>query len=298
MFIAESLRNLEVQDFRILSAIELLMRNHEYAPIEHIIKFTGLKEDDVIHRIGEMSKEHFILKSPKRIAYDGYALTYFGYDALALRSLVKSGALNALGQPLGVGKESDIYEGLDSRGRRCAVKFHRLGRTSFRQTRRKRGYVADRLHITWFYQSRLAAEREYVALKRLYEAGVKVPKPLCHNRHVLVMSLIMGTELRYVDLENPKPILKEILRNIRRSYLRANLIHADLSEFNILVKSDGEILIIDWPQCIDVRHPNAHEYLRRDIMNIIECFKRKVGVNPDLNRTIEYVIGKRRVFRL
>ncbi|MBS7625683.1 serine/threonine protein kinase, partial [Candidatus Bathyarchaeota archaeon] len=281
-----------------LSTIELLMRNHEYAPIEDIIRFTRLKKDDVTHRIGELSKGHFLLKSPERIAYDGYALTYLGYDALALKSLVKSGVLEALGQPLGVGKESDIYEGLDSQGRRCAVKFHRLGRTSFRQTRRKRGYVADRLHITWLYQSRLAAEREYVALKRLYRAGVKVPKPLCHNRHVLVMSLITGTELRYVELEDPKPILKEILRNIRRSYVRANLIHADLSEFNILVKSSGEILIIDWPQCIDVRHPNAHEYLRRDVMNVIKCFKRKVSIDPDLNSTMEYVTGMRRIFRL
>jgi len=298
LFIAERFRGLEGQDFRILSAIELSMRNHEYAPIEDVIRFTRLKKDDVTRRIGELSKDHFLLKSPKRIAYDGYALTYLGYDALALRSLIRSGALDALGQPLGVGKESDIYEGLDSRGRRCAVKFHRLGRTSFRQTRRKRGYVADRLHITWLYQSRLAAEREYVALKRLYSAGVKVPKPLCRNRHVVVMGLIMGTELRYVELENPKPILKEILRNIRRSYVRANLIHADLSEFNILVKPDGEILIIDWPQCVDVRHPNAHEYLRGDVMNIIECFKRKAGINLDLNSAIEYVTGKRRILKL
>ncbi|MGQ9542536.1 MAG: RIO1 family regulatory kinase/ATPase domain-containing protein [Candidatus Bathyarchaeia archaeon] len=298
MFIAERFRTLEKNDLRILSAIEFLMRRHEYAPIEDIIHLTRLRVDDVTHRIGELSRGHLLLKSPKRIAYDGYALTYLGYDALALRFLVVSGVLEAIGKPLGVGKESDIYEALDPHGRRFAVKFHRLGRTSFRQTRRKRGYVADRSHITWLYQSRLAAKREYVALKKLYSAGVKVPKPICHNRHVIVMSLIMGTELRYVELEDPKPILKEILRNIRRSYVKASLIHADLSEFNILVKPEGEILIIDWPQWVDVNHPNALDYLRGDILNIIRCFERKAGVTLDLENTLEYVTGRKGILRI
>jgi RIO kinase 2 len=221
-------------------------------------------------------------------------LTGSGYDALALRAFVNSGAVEAIGKSLGVGKESDIYEALDSRGKRCVIKLHRLGRMSFRQTVRKRGYVADRSHISWLYQSRLSAEREYSALRTLYAAGVSVPKPLAYNRHAVVMSVIEGTELKFAEMTDPEAILRKILRNMRMMYRRAGLVHSDLSEYNILVKANGQVLIIDWPQCVGVSHPNAQENLRRDISNVIRCFTKKAGLKPDEERVLEYVTGKRR----
>jgi RIO kinase 2 len=217
-----------------------------------------------------------------------------GYDALALRVLVDRGKVEAVGKSLGVGKESDIYEALDSRGGRCVVKFHRLGRTSFRQTLRKRGYAVGRTHISWLYQSRLSAEKEYSALKTLHKAGVSVPRPIAHNRHAIIMGVIEGTELKFAEMEDPKSIMLEILRNVRRAYLRAGLVHSDLSEYNILVKADGKVLIIDWPQSISVDHPNAEENLRRDVCNIIDCFKRKARIILGEDATLEYVTGKRR----
>ena len=195
---------------------------------------------------------------------------------------------------LGVGKESDIFEAINSKGTRLAVKFHRLGRTSFRQTLRKRGFVAEQSQISWLNQSKLSAEKEYSALKILTSARVSTPKAVKCNRHIVVMSLISGTELKFAEMEDPKTIAKEILRNVRLTYLRAKLIHSDLSEYNVLIKPNGQILIIDWPQSINVDHPNANDNLKRDIQNIINCFKRKSNLKIDLHKTLEYVKGNLR----
>ena len=61
------------------------------------------------------------------------------------------------------------------------------------------------------------------------------------------MGMIEGGELgKYKDVGDPKKVLKEILRNVRKTYLKAHIIHGDLSEYNIILKPDGHILIIDW----------------------------------------------------
>lgn len=299
MFIAERFRSLVSNDFRILSVTELLMKCHEFVPLQEIVRFSRLRADEVVYRIRRLSRDRFLVGSPKTLpGYQGYVLTFSGYDALALRAFVTSGAVEAIGKSLGVGKESDVYEALDSRGKRCVIKFHRLGRMSFRQTLRKRGYVADRSHISWLYQSRLSAEREYSALRALYSAGVSVPKPLAYNRHAIVMSVIEGTELKFAEMKDPESILREVLRNVRKTYCTVGLVHSDLSEYNILVKANGQVLMIDWPQSVSVSHPNAQDNLRRDVSNVVKCFTKKAGLKPDEERVLEYVTGKRRTLGL
>ncbi|MEM3088285.1 MAG: RIO1 family regulatory kinase/ATPase, partial [Candidatus Bathyarchaeia archaeon] len=155
------------------------------------------------------------------------------------------------------------------------------------------GYIAEREHISWLYQSRLAAEREYQALKITYPCGVSVPKPIGQNRHIVVMGFIEGIELaNYIEISKPAAILNEILRNIRRAYVKAGVIHADLSEFNVILKPDGHVLIIDWPQFVTKDHPNALMLLERDVRNIIRYFRRKFGVEKEVNVSMRYVKGE------
>ena len=77
-------------------------------------------------------------------AYPGYALNYFGLDFLALHSFTSAGLIEALGEALGIGKEADVYEALTPEGERVAVKLHKLGRASFRQTAKVRGYTEEK----------------------------------------------------------------------------------------------------------------------------------------------------------
>jgi len=286
-------RELENEDFRVLQAVETAMSEHEFVPKEQIAKFTKLNlARDADFHINHLSKLGLIYQM--RGAYTGYTLNYAGYDCLAINGLVKANVLEAFGKSLGVGKEADVYDALNPSGERIAVKFHRLGRISFRQTIRKRSYSTKR-SAGWLYQSRLAAEREYEALQILFPHRIAVPEPISQNRHVVAMGMIEGAELaEYKEIPKSEKILGEILRNTRGAYLKAGIIHADLSEYNVILKPNRHILIIDWPQYVTKEHPNAEELLTRDVQNILQYFKRKHKVDANLKETIEYVTGTRK----
>jgi RIO kinase 2 len=282
-------RGLENADFRVLQVIETAMAKHEFVSKEQIAKFSKFDlARDTDFRLNRLSKLGLIYRI--REAYIGYTLNYAGYDCLAINALVKANVLEAFGKSLGVGKEADVYDALNPKGERIAVKFQRLGRISFRQTQRKRGYAKE--HAGWLFQSRLAAEKEIQALKLLYPQGLAVPKPISQNRHVVVMGMIEGAELSaWKRLPRAKEILKEILQNVRMAYLKAGVIHADLSEYNIILKPDMHILIIDWPQCVTREHTNAEQLLGRDVRNVLHFFERKRMLKVDLQKAVKYVTG-------
>jgi RIO kinase 2 len=279
---------LEPEDFRVLLAIELEMSKHENVPENEIPRLAGMTDKQVKYRLSKLDKSGLVKRSVG--SYIGYSLNTVGYDCLAMNALVKSGILEAFGKPLGVGKESDVYDALAPNGERVAVKFHRLGRTSFRQTRRFRGYIADRRHISWLYQSRLAAEKEYEALKIVHSKGIAVPKPIGQNRHVVVMSMIEGAELyRVPKIANPEKVLDEILLNVKKAHQEAGVIHADLSEYNVVLKPDMHVLIIDWPQYVKTSHPNADMLLTRDVQNILRFFRKRFKVRRVLQQTVDSI---------
>ena len=282
-------RTLENEDFRVLRVIETGMSKHEFVPKEEIAKFTKFDlVRDTDFRLSRLNKLGLIYRM--RGAYVGYTLNYAGYDCLAINALVKAGVLEAFGKSLGVGKEADVYDALNPKGERIVVKFHRLGRISFRQTRKKRGYTTE--HSSWLFQSRLAAEKEFQALRLLFPYKVAVPAPISQNRHVVAMGMIEGSELaEWKQIRKPEKVLKEILRNVRKVYLKAGVIHADLSEYNVILKPDMHILIIDWPQYVTKDHPNAKELLTRDVKNILHYFKRKHMLKVKLNEALSYVTG-------
>jgi RIO kinase 2 len=284
-------RELENEDLRVLQAIETGMSQHEFVPKELIARFTRFDlARDTDFRLSRLNKLGLIYQT--RAAYVGYTLNYAGYDCLAINGLVKGGVLEAFGKPLGVGKEADVFDALNSRGERIAVKFHRLGRISFRQTIRKRSYTTAHT-ASWLFQSRLAAEREFQALKLLFPQKVAVPEPLSQNRHVVAMGMIEGAELaNWKRLSRPERILREVLRNVRKAYLKAGVVHADLSEYNIILKPDKHVLIIDWPQYVTRDHPNVEELLKRDVQNVLQYFERKHGLMVRLQESLRYVTGE------
>jgi RIO kinase 2 len=282
-------KELENEDFRILHVIEAAMAKREFVPVEQIQKYAKVPMDRIDFTLGKLNKLGLIYRA--KGAYTGNTLNYTGYDCLAINNLVKGSIIASFGQTLGVGKEADVYDALSPEGRRIAVKFHRLGRISFRQTRRKRGYIRE--HSSWLFQSHIAAEKEFQAMKCAYENGVSVPEPISQNRHVIAMGMIEGGELsKYKDVGDAKQVLKDILRNIKKAYTKAHLIHADLSEYNIILQPDGHILIIDWPQAVKTDHFNAADLLERDLKNVLIFFSRKFSLELPIEEACKYVIGE------
>ncbi|KAJ8419639.1 hypothetical protein Cgig2_002727 [Carnegiea gigantea] len=140
------LRYLSKDDFRVLTAVEMGMRNHEIVPSE------------LIDRIASLNFVDFLVD-------DGFRLTYLGYDFLAIKTLVNRGIFSAVGRQIGVGKESDIFEVANEDGTVMAMKLHRLGRVSFRAVKSKRDYLKHRSSYNWLYLSRLAALKEFAFMK-------------------------------------------------------------------------------------------------------------------------------------
>ncbi|MEF8977187.1 MAG: serine/threonine-protein kinase RIO2 [Halapricum sp.] len=268
--VAPVMAELEPGDFYLLSGIEQGMRFSEWVQREKIPKFSRLTAEDVDYRLDRCMDRELIER--KTIQYEGYTLTFEGYDALALHTFAERETIEGVGAPLGVGKESDVYEVQSYRP--LALKFHREGYTNFREVMKEREYTADREHVSWLYTARKAAEREYDALETLYP-DVSVPQPIDHNRHAIVMERMDGVELSNASLESDQVValLEMILEEIQTAY-QEGYVHADISEYNVFVASDG-ITVFDWPQAVPTGHENSDELLERDVKNIVEYFRRK-----------------------
>lgn len=268
--VAGELRELETKDFYLLSGVEHGMRFSKWVDRETLTEYARLDSEEVDHRIDRCERRGFIER--KTMQYQGFRLTFEGYDVLALHTLVERGTIEGFGSPLGVGKESDVYEVASYKS--LALKYHREGYTNFREVQREREYTADRQHRSWLYTARKAAEQEYEALETVYPA-VDVPRPIDHNRHAIVMEKLDGVELSRASLpdEQVVGVLDLILDELASAY-EAGYVHADMSEYNVAVSEDG-ILLFDWPQAVKTDHQNADEYLERDISNLIRYFERK-----------------------
>lgn len=132
------------------------------------------------------------LPLPFQNRYTGYRLTYSGYDILALNVLQARGHISAVGSKIGMGKEADIYMAQTPEGDQVVLKFHRLGRTSFKAVKNKRDYLKTRTSVSWLYMSRLSALKEFAFMKALYQHDFPTPTPIDHNRLVVSMFLSTG----------------------------------------------------------------------------------------------------------
>jgi RIO kinase 2 len=267
-----ALRYLEREDFRVLTAVEMGQKNHELVPLELVLQIADL-------RLGGLGKIVTTLMRNKLLHhdhthFDGYRLTNLGYDYLALRAFCARGSVAGIGRQIGVGKESDIFVVQGAEERVLCMKCHRLGRTSFRAIKNKRDYHSQRGSPSWLYLSRLAATKEMTFMKVLRDHGFPVPEPVDSNRHCIIMSLVEGFPLVQVSkMEDPDRVYNEMMDLVER-FARFGLIHGDFNEFNIMISKEGVLTVIDFPQMVSVRHPNARMYFDRDV-NCVRRFFRK-----------------------
>jgi len=244
------LKHLDSNDFRVLTAIEIGMKNHEIVPNKMIESIAGIKSGCYRH-LKKLSKCKLIWHNSS--FFEGYRLKYTGYDFLAIRVFVKRKLIIGLGNIIGTGKESDIFEAINEKGNIIALKLHRLGRTSFRRVKEKRDYLKHRQIKSWLYLSRLSASTEFYYMQMLFKKKFKVPRPIDQNRHAVLMTFIPGFLLNHIKkINNPQFILNQCLNIIVR-LAKYGLIHCDFNEFNVLVNTKGKITIIDFPQMTSVK---------------------------------------------
>jgi len=283
---AKLLKDLEKEDLRILMAIEIGMKRSKYVAVNNIRFYSRYKLEETLFRLKKVHKYDLIIRNSSSNKI-GYTLNSIGYDILALHALVEKKVVSQLGPILGKGKESDVYSCMDDDENILALKIFRMGRTSFKSVKQLRDLIGDRSHLSWLYINRLAARREFEALIEISKLNLDTPKPISYNRHMIVMSYLKGKELIYhKNLKNPEKLFNKIIRQMKKIYQEAKIIHGDLGEFNIVVDEKGDILIIDWLQWVSTDHPNAGSLLERDIFNVSTYFDKKFNVKSDVQDII------------
>ena len=167
--------------------------------------------------------------------------------------------------------------------RRSSIYFEGRERTMKARTLRaiEKGTGFGRQAMTGVWMS-----AEYAALKRLSATGADVPRPYAMSGSSILMEFIGNGEgpaphLHGIDMDEveAQSLFERVLDAIE-SLLRANLVHGDLSAYNVLVWK-GRPWIIDLPQAVDVRfNQSAFGLLRRDLENVCTFFARH-GVQTD-----------------
>ncbi|XP_074544914.1 serine/threonine-protein kinase RIO1 [Halichoeres trimaculatus] len=201
---------------------------------------------------------------------------------MILFKMLSRGIISEINGCISTGKEANVYHSSTSAGESRAIKIYKTSILLFKdrdkyvsgEFRFRHGYCKGnprKMVKTW-------AEKEMRNLIRLQQAGIPSPEPLLLRSHVLLMSFIGKENMPAPLLKNAtlseskaRELYLQVLQNMRKMFQEARLVHADLSEFNMLYHN-GDAYIIDVSQSVEHDHPHALEFLRKDCSNVNEFF--------------------------
>ncbi len=203
---------------------------------------------------------------------------------MSLWKLMDKGIIELIDFPISTGKEGNVFRGKNRDGF-VAVKIYRINTITFRNISKYLQYDGlvnvkkNRRSVIYAWSN-----KEFANLSRLHEAGVRVPEPIAIDGNVIVMEYI-GTEempaplLKDAEIEEPETVFDDVVKNMSLMYKKAGLVHADLSEYNILYQK--EVVIIDVGQTIKAKNPMAYKFLERDAYNVAKFFGKFFEVDKD-----------------
>ncbi len=229
------------------------------------------------------------------------------FDERTLKALYRisaKGLIQALGGVVSTGKEANVFyaDGIvDGKKRQIAVKIYRIETSEF--FRMDEYLFGDkRFDMRRISKKGLIfiwVEKEFRNLERAFDAKVNVPEPYYYLKNVLLMEFLGENEKPYPSLSDLRKDLNDfvdvselyerIKENMRILYQRAQLVHSDLSEYNIIVKYD-EPYFIDMGQSVLRDHPRAEEFLERDVRNLVKFFS-KYGIRESSEDVLKAIRG-------
>ncbi|KAK3823805.1 MAG: atypical/RIO/RIO1 protein kinase [Linnemannia gamsii] len=187
---------------------------------------------------------------------------------------------------ISTGKEANVYHARTETGDHRAIKIYKTSILVFKDRDR---YVSGEYRFRHGYNKsnprkmvKIWAEKEMRNLKRIHQAGIPCPEPLVLRMHVLVMGFL-GDKNGWayprlkdaqIDTDRYPSLYFQLVKYMRIMYQTCHLVHADLSEYNILYHSKT-LYIIDVSQSVEHDHPHAFNFLRMDITNVNDYFRKK-----------------------
>ncbi|KAK8074612.1 RIO kinase 1 [Apiospora hydei] len=224
---------------------------------------------------------------------------------MILLQMINRGFVSEVHGAISTGKEANVYGAvaypdLDGPPVQRAIKVYKTAILSFKDRER---YITGEHRFKSGAEKgnsrkmvKLWAEKEFRNLRRIHAAGIKCPEPIQLKLHVLVMELL-GDRKGYayprlrdaaISSEDAEEVWRslyiQLLGIMRRMYQVCKLVHADLSEYNILY-NDRQLYIIDVSQSVEHDHPRSLEFLRMDIKNTGDFFRRE-GVDTLSDRAV------------
>ncbi|XP_018597235.2 serine/threonine-protein kinase RIO1 [Scleropages formosus] len=259
---------------------------------EHKINLDKLNyADSVINKVTEMQRQrdadtHRVKDKSDRATVEQ---VLDPRTRMILFKMLSRGVISEINGCISTGKEANVYHATTPYGESRAIKIYKTSILLFKDRDK---YVSGEFRFRHGYckgnprkMVRTWAEKEMRNLIRLQTAQIPSPEPIMLRSHVLVMGFIGKNETPAPLLKNTplseskaRELYLQVIQNMRRMYQEARLVHADLSEFNMLYHN-GDAYIIDVSQSVEHDHPHALEFLRKDCSNINDFFlKHKVAV--------------------
>ncbi|KNE55685.1 atypical/RIO/RIO1 protein kinase [Allomyces macrogynus ATCC 38327] len=219
---------------------------------------------------------------------------------MILFKIVNQGLLAEIHGCVSTGKEANVYHAVTASGQHRAIKVYKTSILVFKDRDR---YVSGEHRFRHGYARhnprkmvKVWAEKEMRNLKRLRAAGIPSPEPLLLKLHVLVMDFIGDADGRAaprlkdanLDAKRAKRAYHSLLRMMWVLFHECRLVHADLSEYNILYHQK-QCYIIDVSQSVEHEHPHALEFLRKDCSNVTEFFRKKGVAVLSLRELFDFV---------
>lgn len=205
---------------------------------------------------------------------------------MILLKMINNGLVYEINGCISTGKEANVYHAVTEAGVHRAIKIYKSTILTFKSRDK---YVSGEFRFKGGYcktnprkMVQVWAEKEMRNLKRLNQAGIPSPAPVLLKLHVLVMEFIGDRKgipaPRLKDAAVPADVLPklyaQLLRIVRTLFQDCCLVHADLSEYNLLYL-DEAVVVIDVSQAVEREHPNALDFLRQDCTNVLHYFRQR-----------------------
>ncbi len=236
-------------------------------------------------------------RKPTREKFKTYQDVFDEQTLRVVFELGSKGYFEDLKSPVSIGKESNIFSAVGKDGGYLAVKIYRVNVCDFKKMYtyirgdpRFKGLNSQKRKVIYAW-----AQREFRNLMAARDAGISAPKPIAVMQNILLMEFIGENNDAAPKLKDklPKDIKKfgkEVIKQMKLMY-KADLIHGDLSEFNILNYNEKPILI-DLSHSVKSNYPGALDLLRRDVVNVCNYFNRK-GLKIDADNIFKEITGKK-----
>lgn len=216
--------------------------------------------------------------------------------SMAMLKLYERDVIDKLYGTIESGKESVVFLADTPENERVIVKIYMTQAGGFRNMKnylrgdkRFRNFKDDRRSVIYEW-----CKKEFRNLKAARK-HVKCPEPIAYQKNILVMEFIGEgfkpyPKLKDVEIENPDEGYEQTIDRIERLWNKCNLVHGDLSEYNILVDNKGNSIWIDFSQGVHFTHSEAKQLLKRDIENISNFFSRQ-GADVEPQKAYERIIS-------